>query len=251
MAAANSTWNISPAYRNTLAAEKFSDLDAVFALDGESITQSSLCSVSRVQIEGVDYFVKRYTAPAEGLTRFIGISKAKREWQNLQHFADWHMSPAPLVAYGEESGFSRRGVVITEGVPDAVDLATLANQGSPLLKNSHWVRSVILQVAAATRAMHDHHFAHNDWKWRNILVNGPEANPKVHVIDCPAGMIWRGAFFEYRRIKDVACLDKVAKYQLSRTQRLFFYKRYMGIDKLRPRDKRDIGKILKFFKGRE
>jgi hypothetical protein len=43
----------------------------------------------------------------------------------------------------------------------------------------------------------------------------------------------------------------VAKYQLSRTQRLFFYKRYMGIDKLRPRDKRDIGKILKFFKGRE
>lgn len=248
-------WTVASAYQGTPAAEQFSSLARVFELEGEVITNSSLCQVLRISIGGIDYFVKRYNAPAQGLARFWGMSKAKREWLNLQRFAAWNMSPAPLVAYGEETGCSRRGVVITEGVPGAVDLATLAIQRSPLLKNKHWVRTVSIQVAQFTRAMHDHHFAHNDWKWRNILVNGVagdlQQQPKVHVIDCPAGTIWYGPLFEYRRVKDLACLDKVAKYQLTRSQRLSFYKQYTGRNKLTAGDKQTLRKILAFFDGRE
>jgi hypothetical protein len=35
------------------------------------------------------------------------------------------------------------------------------------------------------------------------------------LIDCPNGDFWRGFWLKYRITKDLACLDKVAKYHLS------------------------------------
>jgi hypothetical protein len=55
----------------------------------------------------------------------------------------------------------------------------------------------------------------------------------------------------YRIIKDLACLDKVAKYKLSNTQRLRFYLQYSGHARLNQADKKQIRKIVKFFEGRE
>jgi hypothetical protein len=55
----------------------------------------------------------------------------------------------------------------------------------------------------------------------------------------------------YRIIKDLACLDKVAKQQLSRTQRLRFYLQYRGRARLNAGDKQRLGKIIGFFEGRE
>jgi hypothetical protein len=52
-------------------------------------------------------------------------------------------------------------------------------------------------------------------------------------------------------IKDLACLDKVAKYHLSRTQRLRFYLQYRGRERLSTADKRRVRGIVKFFEGRE
>ena len=106
------------------------------------------------------------------------------------------------------------------------------------------------QVAQATRALHDIGFAHNDLKWRNLLV-GPGERPTVYWIDCPSGCFWWGAFLQYRIIKDLACLDKVGKYQLARTQRLRFYLDYAGKVRLDAGDKARIRRILRFFEGRE
>jgi hypothetical protein len=98
--------------------------------------------------------------------------------------------------------------------------------------------------------MHDARFFHNDLKWRNILVE--EKNPPhVFFIDCPAGgrrVKWRS-----RRclVKDLACLDKVGKYTLTRTQRLWVYKQYRRLEKLSSFDKQVIYQVLLFFKGRE
>jgi hypothetical protein len=52
-------------------------------------------------------------------------------------------------------------------------------------------------------------------------------------------------------VKDLACLDKVAKYRLTRTQRLRFYLRYKDMDRLRSEDKKEITRIQHFFKDRE
>ena len=54
-----------------------------------------------------------------------------------------------------------------------------------------------------------------------------------------------------RMIKDLACLDKVAKYQLNQTQRLFFFKEYMRKSRLGTADKAMIRRILRYFRGRE
>ena len=98
--------------------------------------------------------------------------------------------------------------------------------------------------------MHGAGFAHNDLKWRNLLVTHGE-RPQVYLIDCPSGSYWWGVFLNYRIIKDLACLDKVAKYVLTRTQRLRFYLEYVQQARIGTEDKRRIKRILSFFAGRE
>src|SRR5690606_1112753 len=99
----------------------------------------------------------------------------------------------------------------------------LARSGAACLRDRAWVATVSDQVADGLRVMHARGFCHGDMKWRNILVTGTP--PRVFFIDCPAGRFWFGPFLHYRVIKDLACLDKVAKHTLSRTQRLRFYLR--------------------------
>lgn len=142
------------------------------------------------------------------------------------------------------------GALITQEVPDTTDLSLLAMRQDPCLKDSQWVKCVSVQVAKAARTIHRQGFVHNDFKWRNILVNAG-ANPEICLIDCPSGGFWWGPFLQYRIIKDLACLDKVAKHHLTRRQRLFFYYSYTGKTKLTAADKKRVGKIEHFFKGRE
>ena len=81
-----------------------------------------------------------------------------------------------------------------------------------------------------------------------LLVND---EGELFLIDCPTGAFWFGPFLRRRITKDLACLDKVAKYQLSRTQRLRFYLQYRGRQRLNVADKRRIRQIIGFFEGRE
>ena len=52
-------WNLDPAY--SALARDFGTLDAVFALKGEHLTRDPLSEVIRVQREGVNYYVMRYS----------------------------------------------------------------------------------------------------------------------------------------------------------------------------------------------
>lgn len=246
-------WVNDIAADNPQAQQAFASLDDVFALEGESITTSSLCSVDKVSFNNEAFYVKRYRRGGEGLAEFVGISKARREWQNLQSFRDWGLPVAELAAYGEESALKvpRRGVVITKEIKQSSDLASLSKDNPEKFQDRSWIAAISRQVADATRVMHQNNFAHNDWKWRNILVVEGEAEPRVYMIDCPSGMTWFGPFFEYRRIKDLACLDKVGHYMLSRSQRLRFYLDYVQRSRLSAQDKKVIRKILAFFKGRD
>ena len=91
-------------------------------------------------------------------------------------------------------------------------------------------------------------FAHNDLKWRNLLVDD---QGHLFFIDCPNGTFWCWPFLSYRIEKDLACLDKVAKRVLSRNQRLRFYLRYCGRQRLNTHDRKRVRRILGFFEGRE
>ena len=243
-----SDWRLATAYQMLQA--DFGSLEKVFALQGERITYDPISELIRVTRNDVDYYVKRYRNAGKGLRRYAARPRVKAEWQNLKRFAKWGIPTAEVIAQGLErkAGAFVRGAMITREIPNSRDLADLADSGSPLLQDHAWVQQVSVQIAHATRTMHQHSFTHNDLKWRNLLVDD-QAN--VYLIDCPAGTFWWGAMLRYRIIKDLACLDKVAKYHLSNTQRLRFYLQYCQRSRLNAQDKQQIGKIVRFFEGRE
>lgn len=243
-----SNWRLAAEYRALQA--DFGSLEKVFALQGERITYDPLSELIRVQRDGVAYYVKRYRNAGKGLRRYAARPRIKAEWQNLKRFAKWGIPTAEVIAQGLErkAGAFVRGAMITREIPNSEDLSALANQQSPLLQDRAWVAHVSRQIADATRIMHRHHFTHNDLKWRNLLVDD---QVKVYLIDCPAGTFWWGPMLRYRIIKDLACLDKVAKYHLSNTQRLRFYLQYCQRARLNAQDKKQIAKIVRFFEGRE
>lgn len=245
-------WTLNPEYAVGSPGSAFASLDAVFALQGKRIASDPLSEVLLVQVGTRRYYVKRYHGAGKNLRRFIGRPRVQSEWRNLLLFKAWGIPVATVVAYGMErrAGAFHRGAMITEEVYDTEDLAQLADRGDARLRNRRWVHHVLQQVAHATRLMHAHRFAHNDLKWRNILVDSqPLSN--IHLIDCPGGTFWWGPFLERRKIKDLACLDKVGRYQLSRTQRLRFYLTYCDRDRLEPGDRARIRKIVDYFEGRE
>ncbi|MGE7992065.1 lipopolysaccharide kinase InaA family protein [Pseudomonas sp. NPDC089554] len=241
-------WTLEPAYRHLEA--DFGSIEAVFALEGERLTQDPLSEVVRIQRDGVNYYVKRYTSAGKHMRRFVGRPRIKAEWQNLKQFAKWGIPTAEVVAWGlERNGLAfGRGAMITRELPRTEDLSELAQRNDARLADRAWVDHVSRQLAHCTRVMHDHHFAHNDLKWRNLLVDDQGT---LFFIDCPTGDFWRGFMLRHRLIKDLACLDKVAKYHLSATQRLRFYLQYSGRARLDAKDKQRVRQVVKFFEGRE
>ncbi len=241
-------WMLDGEYQ-ALSAD-FGSLEAVFALQGERLTKDPLSEVIRIERDGVRYYVKRYWGAGKGLRRHLGRPRVKAEWQNLKHFAKWGVPTATVVAYGLERNWGRfsRGALITRELANTEDLALLAKRDDPRLQDPRWVDGISRQLARATRTLHEHHFTHNDLKWRNLLVND---QAELFFIDCPTGAFWWGPLLRYRMTKDLACLDKIAKYKLSRSQRLRFYLQYRGCASLQGGDKAQIRQIVDFFEGRE
>jgi len=241
-------WNLLPAYAELSSA--FGSLEAVFRLDGERITRDSISDVIRVKLAGVHYYVKRYRKAESPLSGCLFRPRVQAEWLNLQRFARWGIPTVDVVAYGLERRFGAfvRGALITRGLENSVDLAAMVAGKDPRLADSAWVDGISRQLAEATRTLHQQSFAHNDLKWRNLLVNDQDT---VFFIDCPTGGFWWGPFLRHRIIKDLACLDKVAKYALRRTQRLRFYLQYTGRRRLAVDDKVRVCAVLKYFEGRE
>ena len=105
-------------------------------------------------------------------------------------------------------------------------------------------------MAHFTQLLHVNGFAHNDLNWRNILVSYDALSvttPLVYFFDCPSGRFWQSPFLEYRIVKDLAHLDKVARNCLPLRWRLWFYKQYTGRSKLTSQDKRRLEKIAAYF----
>lgn len=246
-----SFWHLTDLVRLSPEGDAFSCLERVTALEGEVVSRGPLGHVVRVTVNGCDYYVKIYTAGGKGLRRYFGRSRARAEWENLMFFRTLGVPVPEIVAFGQEMRFGafRRGALITRAVPEADDMAQLANAKSARLQDRAWLRKVGGQIATYTRYLHGAGFVHVDLKWRNILVTREE-EPKVYFFDCPSGGRQYGFRLKRGIIKDLACLDKVGRLRLPRTERLWFYKAYIGRQRLLPADKRMIRRILAFFEGR-
>jgi tRNA A-37 threonylcarbamoyl transferase component Bud32 len=243
-------WRLMPDV-DPAVAERFADLGCVFALEGEMVALDSMTRTLRIEINGRGYYVKRYAGLGKKpLRRWFATPRVQLEWENLRHFADWGIPTARLVGYGLQSQGGRflRGALITAEIPDTTDLGWLARNGDPRLKSRRWLDGVSRQLADIARRLHSRRFVHGDFKWRNLLVDKAD---RLHLIDCPSGSFWRPPFLEYRIVKDLACLDKLAKLHLTRSRRLRFYLDYAQKRALDISDKKRIRKIVSFFTGRD
>lgn len=228
----------------------FPDMKTSSEADGEKINGNWMSKVVKVTVGETSYYVKTYASRGRWLKRFLGRSRVRAEWENQALFHDLEIPAAEVVAYGETSpGTDYQGVVITREVRGTSDLDALYRAKSSWLFDIGWRRAVIGRLAEATRKLHRYGFVHNDLKWRNILVETTD-DPGVYLIDCPLGRKTFGPLLSRGRVKDLACLDKHGKVQLSRSDRLRFYLSYRGHERLDAVDKEEIRRVLKFFEGR-
>ena len=229
------------------------DLEALFNLSGSQVTKSPISELIEYKDQKNIFYIKKYHQAGKYLRKYVGRSRLKAEYENLNTFRKLGIPIPNVVNFQEKRNLTKyeKGILITEKLENVYSLADLTVSNKKMFDNKKWFDSIIIQLAAYTKTLHDNNFIHNDLKWRNILVTLDTNDPKVYFIDCPCGSIKFGPFLSRGKIKDLACLDKVAKYVLDNKIRLKFYKQYLGVDKLTKKDKKNIIKILKFFENRE
>ena len=245
-------YTLNPEYKDSVQVLQLHSIDRVFSLKATLITQGPISRVMRMDAGDSRYYVKCYTRSGKYLRRFIGRSRLRAEYENLQFFAACGIPTAPIVAFAEERKFGlfKRGYLITDEIQHTRDLAEMAAANDPRLHNRHWVRCVSKQIACHMATLHRHGFIHNDLKWRNILIQ-ETTEPRVYFIDCPVGRRRFGILRKRGIMKDIACLDKLACKHLSRTDRLCFYKEYTGRQRLDRQDKALIKRVVHFFDDRD
>ena len=227
--------------------QQFSSVEKVFLCNGERVVQDKISEVIKFKGSKNTYYIKRYTGSGRKLFGFFRKSRIRSEWENLVSLTKLGLPVPNIIAHGEKKKGGRflAGALITEEVENSANLAQHLNDNVDLLTDKTWLYAVIDQIAGYVREMHSHKFIHRDLNLRNVLVQ-TKGYPAVFFIDCPAGGFETGFRLKRSMIRDLAHLDKVARYVLSNTDLLRFYKKYKKIDKLTSADKLLIAKIRHF-----
>lgn len=242
-------WHFDATGLSASDCQQLSDFDRVLSLPVRIVSSDDVAQMGYIELDQA-YYVKVYKHGGGLLRQLIGLGRFDRELANLQLFARLGIPTPKMISWGKRSSgpLLDKGSFTTIGLQGCHPLSELAQSGKLQQYSVSWLKQVMQQVADYSRRLHDDGFFHVDLKWRNILV---DPSGKVYFIDCPSGYHPPTWYLPRAIIKDLACLDKVAKYQLSRSQRLYFYKRYTGTRKLSKADKKRIKRIVNFFKGRE
>ncbi len=231
---------ILPVYRKFFPPEESRDIEVIaerFGLDLSGRRQRSRLARAMLRDadgSGLDAFLKVYTYRSGPLSGWFRRCLGPREARHLLQFRRWGIPAAPVVGWGvrRSAGGLRRaiGFVITESAARATPLLefwTGCDQPSDPERRLRLIADLAEQVAL----MHRRGFCHQDLKWRNLLVvPNPEPGHSPWVwIDCPNGyrspIPWR---LRHGRIKDLATLDKVARFRCTQEERMAFVRAYLG-----------------------
>ena len=247
-------WDIYQQDATNALSKRFPSLQSVFNYQSSIISRGPQSEVLSITLDGVTFYIKRYFN-VTGLRSRLGLSRLRMEMRNQQRFLAWGLNAARVAAYGEESrlfSHTLRGVLITEGVQNSVNLEEIVDIYPNLVKDNKWLNSVISLVANTTKILHQHNFCHNDLFLRNLLIQHSDCGkPKLFLIDCPSGSFWFGRMLYNRKAKDIASLDKHAKQFLSKTQRLRFMHEYFDASVLSREHKQFINHVLGYHARRQ
>jgi RIO-like serine/threonine protein kinase len=172
----------------------------------------------------------------------------RREFENLQRIRDLGLDAPEPVAFGEERrrGWLTRSYLISAGVPDPCSLDVYLREdiaARPRAQQAIARIELINRLADYARRMHEQHFVHHDFFWRNILLSeGSLAH--FYLIDSHQGDCWKTGEGWRFRVQDLAALDAPAPAFFRRTERLRFFLKYRGLGRLSALDKRRLRQIV-------
>jgi len=247
-----SHWYINPHCSENIQ-KIFQNIAEVLSLkEGTLVSSSSVSRVIRYSYDNKNYYIKHYFSRGKGLRKFFGRSKWKAECDNLIFCHALNIPVPTLIAYGSKNHFFRNfhGIIITEEVPDAIDLKKIAMHHPHIFEKKIWRREIIKIIATYVSLLHQHHFMHYDLQWRNILVTTSIREPKVYLFDMPSGRICK-YFFSRMLKRDFFNLYKSAVIFLSRTDQLRFYLMYYSIERLTKKDKYIIKSLIAYYRRKE
>lgn len=194
-------------------------------------------AVREVRLPQGRFFLKVYAY--SGLWRlrtlFI-VSRARREYHNLLRLAELGFDVPEPVAYGQERAWGLASVsfVLTRAVEGAVGLRELADRpdAAPFaLPGAAERRALLADFARTLRRAHDAGFFIHTLRAKNLLLGRRDGRWALYVLDVPFAGIWRYRIFRRAgRVRDLACLMRVGRMLLSKTDRMRFARAY-GADR--------------------
>lgn len=229
----------------------FRSLEALLQAPGEQITADSVSGVRRLSLNK-SYYLKVFTGRGNWWRFLLGKDRFSVEKSNLAYFASLGLATPPLVAYGHRtrSGILRVAVLVTEEVAGALDLQKYITEGMLYRDGVTGARSLLGQLADATRMLHQAGFYAVDLKPRNILVREGVAQPELVFFDCPRGHHPPGILFEHSRVKDLAHLHRDLEPGVRAVDLMWAYRRYLACDSLDPAGKELARKVLGYYANR-
>ena len=210
---------------------------APYDLPTEEIKVRSAVFVREVSIgqQSTEAYIKIYASKKHPFERLFRRSRSQNEVRNLLFFGSIGIPTPQILAWGEKRNSIGRVVqdfIITEAVKDALQLDDFIQVVYPFQEDlTHRPPRIEIarQLGRWTRKMHDHDFIHEDLKWRNILARPQRSGTDLYWIDCPKGSFKKpGALLDRKKLKDCATLDKLARIQCSKEERIEFIKAYLG-----------------------
>jgi len=239
-------------FQEVVSRHRLLDFDRVMGLEPAQVIKAAVPERSTVRVllrepaGSVALYLKRHHPAACGrnLRRLISLLWQPTAWNEFKNIVAFHQAGIPTML-PVAAGLRRRRLVLRESFLITQELAGCRRLDHFLTATtrvpSSLRRRLAEQLAQVVRRMHDRGFNHRDLYLCHVLIN---AAGKLFIVDLHR-VDQRSRVPERWRVKDLAALNYSAPAAASRTDRLHFFKHYLGVQRLAAPDKALAGKILK------
>lgn len=207
------------------------DVDSSKVIDRSRVYQRTLLKDDKE----IPVYVKIYAYKKHAMQRILRRGRSRIEARNLFFFNEIGVPAARVIAWSERRSAIGRVVeeyIVTEAVEGAVPLDEFISEVCPNRDTAAYCKyrdSIIKQIGASTRAIHQHNFLHKDLKWRNVLGRLKNDQVELYWIDCPIGDFTTNSMrLKHGQLKDCATLDKLARITCSNDERKYFVASYLN-----------------------
>jgi hypothetical protein len=232
---------LSAQYQSALSRHQFDDFESIWAseikwFEEPNQRRGGWSGVGRIELSHNDVnflniFVKKqqnhgrltWRHPIKGEPTF------RREFQRLK-FLELNRFAAPKVVFYGESGVNgkQRAILVTVALDDFQSFEEVLNDW--WLRASRQQQNLLIEkIALELRRFHDLGLVHRALYPKHIFIKNVDQHPEIALIDLEKA---RFSFFGvYRTFFDLAALNRHSE-KLRASQRLAFFMRYLGTERL-------------------